>query len=48
MPIKFHPYEPDQFLLLTPDICEWLPEGYLAGHVGDLMDRPEKRAGEVR
>ena len=38
MPTTFRPYEPDQLLLLTPDIRGWLPEGHLAHHVGDLVD----------
>ena len=38
MPTTFRPYEPDQLLLLAPDIREWLPDGHLAHHVSDLVD----------
>ena len=39
MPTTFRPYEPDQLLLFAPDIRGWLPEGHLAHHVSDLVDR---------
>ena len=32
------PYAPGQALLLPPDLRDWLPEGHLAHHVGDLVD----------
>ena len=38
MPTTFRPYEPEQKLLLSPDLQEWLPEGRLAHHVSDLVD----------
>ena len=38
MSTTFRPYAPDQSLLLPPDVREWLPEGHLAHHVGDLVD----------
>ena len=38
MPTRFRPYHPDQGLLLPPDLRDWLPEGHLAHHVGDLVD----------
>ena len=38
MPTRFRPYHPDQGLLLAPDMRDWLPEGHLAHHVGDLVD----------
>ena len=38
MPTTFRPYEPDQGMLLPPDLREWLPEGHLAHHVSDLVD----------
>ncbi len=38
MPTRFRPYHPDQGLLLPPDMRDWLPEGHLAHHVGDLVD----------
>ena len=34
----FRPCEPDQMLLLAPDVREWLPEGHFAHHVSDLVD----------
>ncbi len=44
MPTTFRPYQPDQLLLLSPDLREWLPPGHLAHHVGDLVDALELRA----
>ena len=38
MPTTFRPYQPDQLLLLSPDVREWLPWGHLAHHVSDLVD----------
>ena len=38
MPTTFRPYEPDQMLLLAPDLREWVGEGHLAHHVSDLVD----------
>ena len=38
MATTFRPYEPDQMLLLPPDVREWLPEGHFAHHVSDLVD----------
>ena len=38
MPPRFRPYHPDQGLLLLPDMRDWLSEGHLAHHVGDLVD----------
>ena len=38
MPTTFRPYQPDQGLLLPPDLRDWLPEGHLAHHVSDLVD----------
>ena len=35
---RFRPYHPDQGLLLPPDLRDWLPAGYLAHHVSDLVD----------
>ena len=34
----FRRYEPDQFLLLPPDLREWLPEGHLALFVSDVVE----------
>ena len=44
MPTTFRPYQPDQLLLLSPDLREWLPPGHLAHHVCDLVDALELRA----
>ena len=41
MPTTFRPYQPDQLLLLAPDVREWLAPGHLAHHVGDLVDALE-------
>ncbi len=38
MPTRFRPYQPEQGLLLPPDLRDWLPEGHLAHHAGDLVD----------
>ncbi len=38
MPTTFRPYDPDQSVLLPPDLREWLPEGHLAYHVSDAVD----------
>ena len=37
MPTTFRPYQPDQLLLLSPDVREWLAPGHLAHHVSDLL-----------
>jgi len=34
----FRPYEPDQLLLLSPSLKDWLPEGHLSYFVSDLVD----------
>ena len=38
MATTFRPYEPDQMLLLAPDVRDWLTEGHFAHHVSDLVD----------
>ena len=38
MATSFCSYEPDQMLLLAPDLRDWLPPGHLAHHVSDLVD----------
>ena len=35
MPTTFRRYEPDQILLLPPDLRDWLPEGHLAHWLSD-------------
>ena len=35
--MTFRPYHPDQLLLLSPDLREWLAPGHLAHHVSDLV-----------
>ena len=44
MPTTFRPYQPDQLLLLSPDVRQWLPSGHLAHHVSDLVDALELSA----
>ena len=39
MPTTFRSYEPDQLMLLPPDMREWLPADDLAHHVSELVDR---------
>jgi transposase len=34
----FLPHDPNQRLLLPPDIREWLPEGHLASFVADVLE----------
>jgi len=34
----FRRYEPNQYLLLPPDLRQWLPEGHLALFVSDVVD----------
>ena len=38
MPTTYRPYQPDQPLLLPPDLQEWVPPGHLAHHVSDVVD----------
>ncbi len=38
MPTRFRRYQPEQKLLLPPDLREWLPEEHLAFHVSDVVD----------
>ena len=38
MPTPFRAYQPDQPLLLPPDLQEWVPPGHLAHHVSDVVD----------
>ncbi|MCA1961689.1 MAG: transposase [Desulfomonile sp.] len=35
---RFKGYDPDQLLLLPPDLRLWLPEGHLAWFVSDMVD----------
>ncbi len=44
MGTTFRPYDPEQMLLLPPDLREWVPEGHLAHHVSDLADAVELSA----
>ena len=48
MPTTFRPYQPDQLLLLSPDLHEWLAPGHLAHHVSDLVDALELSAFYAR
>ena len=38
MATTFRPYEPEQMLLLSPDVRDWLAEGHFAHHVSDWVD----------
>ena len=38
MPTTFGAYQPDQPLLLPPDLQEWVPPGHLAHHLSDVVD----------
>ena len=38
MPTTFRAYQPDQRLLLPPDLQEWVPPGHLAHQVSDVVD----------
>ena len=38
MPHHFRPYQPDQPLLLPPDLRDWLPEDHLVYTVSELVD----------
>ena len=42
----FRFYQPDQLLLLSPDLREWLPPGHLAHDASDLVDALELGPGE--
>ena len=44
MSTTYRPYQPDQLLLLAPDLREWLPAGHLAHHVSDLVGSLELSA----
>ena len=35
---SFRPYDPNQILLLPPDLSEWLPAGHLARLINELVD----------
>ena len=36
-PTTFRPYDPDQLLMLPPDLSEWLPDDHLAYFVRDVV-----------
>lgn len=38
MPKKYLPYDPDQCLLLPPNLNDWLPEDHLARFVNNILD----------
>ncbi len=42
MPTTFR--DPDQMLLLAPDLRDWVPKWHFAQHVGDLVDGLALRA----
>jgi len=35
---RFRDYQPDQLLLLPPDLRDWLPEDHLANFISDVVD----------
>ncbi len=35
---KFQRYDPDQILLIAPNLRDWLPEGHLCYFVADIVD----------
>ena len=41
MPTTFRAYQPDQPMLVPPDLQEWVPPGHLAHHVSDMVDQGE-------
>ena len=48
MGTTFRPYQPDQVLMLPPDLREWVSEGHLAHHVSDLVDAVDLSAFYVK
>ena len=48
MPRELRRCEPDQGLLLTPSLRDWLPEGHLAFFVSDAIDALDLGAFEAR
>jgi hypothetical protein len=42
----FRPYEPDQLLLLSPSLADWVPEDHLARFVSDVVDLLDLPANE--
>ncbi len=38
MGTRFRPYNPDQLMLLPPDLKDWLPEDHLAHQVSEFVD----------
>ncbi len=44
----FHPYEPEQSLLLPPSLGDWLPAGHLAHFVSDSVDQLDLTAWYAR
>ena len=45
MGTTFRPHQPDQILMLPPDLREWVLEGHLAHHVSDLVDADPRNHG---
>ncbi len=44
----FRAYDPDQVLLMSPVLSEWIPEGDLAHFVADLVEGPVGPLGDLR
>jgi len=41
---RFRPYDPDQLLLLSPDLRQWLPEDDLVFFIQDVIETLDMRA----
>ena len=39
MPTRFRCYDPEQPLLLLPDLREWLSDNHLAHHIREIVER---------
>lgn len=48
MAANYHPYEPQQMLLLPEAIQDWLPEGHLAHFISDTVDALDLGAFHAR
>jgi transposase len=38
MPKTFRPYDPDQMLLMTPSVQDWVPAGDMTHFIDDVVD----------
>ena len=44
MSTTFRPYNPDQLLILPPNMAEWLPKGHLAHFISETVDELDTEA----